>query len=509
MKLDRTSTLYATMLLTVTGLISQLLGFFYRIVLSRMIGAEVMGLYQLIMPVYFLLLSMTSSGLTTAVSTLSAEHCALGRLSAVRRALRRCLGVFFSMAVPIAAVVILASDPISVYLLGDARTRLGLILLGPCLLLTGVENLHKHTMYGAGVVRPPALTDLCEQVIRTCAVLGLLALFLPQNAERTVALIVVGMVTCEIFSSLTMVFLFRRFSRGSRQEGGSLPVTGRRIASIAVPVGLTAVLGNLMGSATSILIPQRLVAGGMEVSEAMSSFGVLCGMTIPLLSMPTALISAMCLIMVPRMAQSAALGDRASIHRRIDKALLATSVLIMPATALLVVVGPDLGALLYGDDRVGQFMLPLAIAQLLCSYQGVLGSALNGVSRQKQAARNAILCNAVQLAFTWLTVGLPGVGLRGYVAGFLVSSVLGLGLNLMSTVKATGLKLRLFHWLVSPGLAALLTGLCINLLYRWLTDHGASLPFSIGFCVLFALVEYLAALQAQGVRVRELLRVGR
>lgn len=495
------------MLLTVTGLISQLLGFFYRIVLSRMIGAEVMGLYQLIMPVYFLLLSMTSSGLSTAASTLSAEHCALGRLSAVRAALRRCLGVFFSMAVPIAVVVILASDPISVYLLGDARTRLGLILLGPCLLLTGVENLHKHTMYGAGLVRPPALTELCEQLIRTCAVLGLLALFLPQNAERTVALIVVGMVICEVFSSLTMVFLFRRFSRSG--GGEETAVTPRRIASIAVPVGLTAVLGNLMGSATSILIPQRLVAGGMEVSEAMSSFGVLCGMTIPLLSMPTALISAMCLIMVPKLAQSGALGDRASIQRRIDKALLATSVLIMPATALLVVVGPDLGGLLYGDDRVGQFMLPLAAAQLLCSYQGVLGSALNGVSRQKEAARNAILCNAVQLAFTWLTVGLPGVGLRGYVAGFLVSSVLGLGLNLMSTVKATGLKLRLFHWLVSPGLAALLTGLCINLLYRWLTDHGASLPFSIGFCALFALVEYLAALQAQGVRVRSLLRVGR
>ena len=92
-------------------------------------------------------------------------------------------------------------DPISVYLLGDARTQLGLILLLPCVALTGVENIHKHFFYGTGVVRPPAVVELMEQFIRAAAVLGLLVLFLPQNPERTVGLIVTGMVICEIFSA--------------------------------------------------------------------------------------------------------------------------------------------------------------------------------------------------------------------------------------------------------------------------------------------------------------------
>ena len=61
--------LYGTLLLTATGLVNQLLGFFYRILLSRLIGSEVMGLYQLIMPVYSVLLSVTAVGLTAAVST--------------------------------------------------------------------------------------------------------------------------------------------------------------------------------------------------------------------------------------------------------------------------------------------------------------------------------------------------------------------------------------------------------------------------------------------------------
>lgn len=508
MKLDRSSTLYATLLLTGTGLFSQILAFFYRIALSRLIGAEIMGLYQLIMPIYFVFLSVVSTGLTTAVSTLTAEYHALRRPAAIRQVLRRCMFILVLLVLCLGAVVIPASDAISVYILGDARTQLGLILLIPCLLLTGTENLHKHTFYGSGNVHPAAITELFEQIIRAAAVLGLLILFLPQNPERTVGLIVTGMVICEVFSAVTLVVLFRRHM-GRRTPLDGPPTAWKRIASIAVPVGFTALLGNLMGSINSVLIPQRLVVGGMDVSEAMSAFGVLTGMTIPLLNMPTALIGAMCLIMVPKLAQSFALNDRKTIRRRINRALAATSVLMLPATALLVVIGPTLGNLLFGDSRVGNYMLPLAVGLLLCCYQSVFACALNGVNRHGTAARNALISDAVQLAFTWYTVSIPGVGLKGYVAGFLVSSVIGLGLNIVSTVRATGLRVNFFSVFLSPALAALLMGLCINLLFRWMENAGASLPLTITLCAVFGIVEYLAALQAQGVKVRDLFRVSK
>ena len=66
--------------------------------------------------------------------------------------------------------MIAASDFVSVAFLGDARTQLGLILLLPCVALTGVENIHKHFFYGTGVVRPPAVVELMEQFIRAAAV---------------------------------------------------------------------------------------------------------------------------------------------------------------------------------------------------------------------------------------------------------------------------------------------------------------------------------------------------
>lgn len=510
MKLDRTSMLYGTLILTGTSIVSQFLGFVYRILLSRLIGAEVMGLYQLIMPVFSVIMALTAVGLTVAVSNLSSQYHARGNRAAIAQVLRRCLAVFLLLFAAVAAVVVLLYDPISVYLLGDARTQLGLLLLLPCILLTGVENLHKHFFYGTGNIRPPAAVELCEQFIRTGAVLGLLVVFLPQNPERTVGLIVTGMILCELFSAVTLLLLARRhLNRAGGLTGAPLEhrQLNRRIASIAVPIGLTSLLGNLMGSATSVLIPQRLVHAGAQVSEAMEAFGVLCGMTLPMLCLPTAFIGALGLVLVPKLAEGVALGRPELVRRRVGRSLLATSVLILPAMSLLAAVGPDLGAALFGEPAAGRYILPLAAGVALSCYQSVLASALNGLGRPQAAARNAIFSGAVELACVYILMGLPGLGLRGYVAGFLVSTALGLLLNWRDVRRCTGLRPRLFQWLTAPGLSALLAGLVTNLLRQVLSGAGMSPLSGAAVCLVFGAVLYLAALQAQGVDLRRIFRL--
>lgn len=159
---ETTSAGQGAVLLTVLGAVSQLLGFGYRVALARMVGAQVMGLYQLLMPMYAVVLSLTAVGLTAAVSNLTAQYLARGNARGADQALRACLKLFLLVLLPVGGWLIFASDFVSVVLLGDARTQLGLILLVPCVALTGVENFHKHWFYGAGLVRPPAVTELCE-----------------------------------------------------------------------------------------------------------------------------------------------------------------------------------------------------------------------------------------------------------------------------------------------------------------------------------------------------------
>lgn len=497
------------LLLTVLGTVSQILGFGYRVVLSRLVGAEVMGLYQLVMPVYSVLLSITAVGLTSAISNLTSQHLALNNSRGMAQTLSSCLRFFFLLLLPLGAVVFLFSDSISVTFLGDARTQLGLILLVPCVALTGVENFHKHFFYGAGLVSPPAIVELLEQFIRAAAVLGLLILFLPQYPERVVGLIVAGMVICEVFSALTLTVLYRRRlgKLGLSGPGESSAIRRRRVASIALPVGLNALLGNLMGAANATLIPQKLVEGGMDRGIAVSQLGVVCGMTVPMLALPTVFLGALNLVLIPRLARASALGRPDEVRRLAARAMAAVSVLTLPSMSIMVVLGPDLGRLLFAQNGVGEYLLPLAVTMALSCYCSVLGSVLNGVGHQKAVATVSLLGGGIQLIFTLALVPLPGIGMEGYVAGALISTIFEVILCFYFVARHTKLKLQFFQWLAAPGLASLLAALTTNLLFRSLKDSGLSLLPSGLAALLFALILYLSALHAQGVHLRAMLHI--
>lgn len=494
--------------LTVLSAVSQVLSFFYRVGLSRLVGAEVMGLYQLVMPVYSVLMSVSAVGLTAAVSNLSARYLALGNSRAVDQTLRRSLVMFACILLPAGALVVVLYDPISVYLLGDARTQLGLVLLLPCVALTGVENVHKHFFYGTGQVRPPALVELTEQFIRTGAVLGLLVLFLPQNPERTVGLIITGMIICEVFSAITLTVLYRgRIRRiGLRGEGEHSRRLSRRMAAIAVPVGLTALLGNLMNAANAAIIPQRLVAAGMERGEAMSAFGVLCGMTLPMLSLPMLFLGALNLVMGPRVARSCALGRMDAARSGILRALEVVAVIILPAMALMTVVGPKLGVLLFDQPLAGQYMVPLAFAMVCSAFQSVLSGALNALERQGASAGIALICDVVQLAVTVLVMGRPGMGMGGFVAGLVASSMLGLVLCALAVGRHTRLRAGLWRLVGLPGLGAMLSWQTSALLFRCLEGAQVSDWLCVGLTAAFGTVIYVGALCAMGLDRRVFFR---
>lgn len=491
----------SALFLIVMGVLSQGVAFFYRVSLSRLVGAEVMGLYQLLMPVYGVMVALTAVGVTAAMAHLTAVYLAKKSHYAVEATLRLSLVLFVVCFVPVCVVVFLFSDAISVELLGDARTQMGLVFLLPCVALTGIENIHKHYFYGAGMVKEPSLTEFLEQFVRTAAVLGLLYLCVPSYPEQQVGVIVAGMVVCEVFSATSLVCLYRRerekWQKSKQEKSENQADILSQIWKIALPVGGAALLGTLMGAANAALIPRLLVEGGMAREVAMASFGVLCGMTLPMLGLPTVLLTALNLVLIPRQARSFALGRWGEIRRRTNKALLAVSASMLPAMALLAVVGGDLGVMLFQNQHVGDFLLPLAVASAFSSYQSTLFALLNGIGKQSVCAGLSLFSGGCQLVFTVLTV--PRFGLQGFVYGLLFLSGFQTILQGVIVLKLTRTPLNLFAWFTAPALSSLLMGLCGNLLYRVLQDEGVNTPIILVIISVFCGVLYTVCMLCQGV----------
>ena len=77
-RLFQNSLISGTLLLTGTGVASRFIGFYYKIFLSRTIGAEGLGIYQLVFPVFALFLSVSAAGIQTSISRFTAG-CARDR----------------------------------------------------------------------------------------------------------------------------------------------------------------------------------------------------------------------------------------------------------------------------------------------------------------------------------------------------------------------------------------------------------------------------------------------
>jgi len=431
---QKNTALRGVALLTCVSLFSQALAFLYRVWLARLISAEAIGLYQLVMPAYSIIMSLCVSGFTVAVSRLTASHTALGQEASVRQTVRAARSAYLLMVLGVSAVVIPFSDWISATVLGDARCRMGLLLLLPCIALTGWENVHKNYFYGKKNVVPPSCSEVTEQIVRTAAILGLLFFFTPQHEETQVGFIIVGMIISEVVSAAMLTGFYRRAQPRSEAPGRSVWDAVRRIAA---PVAGANVAINLIGSANAVIIPQRLIASGVAPSEALGAFGVAFGMTMPLLALPQAVSGSIALVMVPRLSESAARGRVSEIRKKLRSATLATGAAAALCSAFLIPFGAPIARALFRNPAAGAYMAPLTVATVFVCFESLLGSFLNALGLQRRTASNYIVAGVVQLALTWLGVARPELRLMGFVLAYIASNVLGTALCGFDLWRAT------------------------------------------------------------------------
>ena len=425
---ERNTMVTGALLLTGVNLFAQIFGFAYRVWLSRLISPEALGLFQLVMPFYAIIMSIGVSGLTVAVSRLTAYYSALGQTRAIRQVVRVARLGYSLMILGLSALIIPFSDWFSVAFLGDARTRLALLLLLPEIWLTGWENVHKNYFYGRKNVIPPAIAEVLEQISRVSSVLGLLILLRPAYEEAQVAVIVLGMLISEVFSAGLLTLLYRRDQKKRPAKGPLAPGMTRKVLSIALPVASANLLANLISSLNSIIIPGRLIVSGMDPSLALSAFGVAFGMTMPLLGLPLAFTVSIGLVMLPRLSENAALGDIGGIRRKVRLALLVSAAVILSCMAVLIPFGAPLARALFKNPGAGQYMAPLCIATVFVCLEQVFCSFLNGLGKQKRAAANLIAAGVVQLSVTYWAVALPGLRLMGFVWAYIIGNALGAAL---------------------------------------------------------------------------------
>lgn len=405
-----------TLLLTTAGLLARILGFFYRIFLSRTIGAEGLGIYQMIFPVYGIFFSLCAGSIQTAISRFIAadpDHA--------KRTLLSGFSISFTLSLAAALMIRHFSEPLAEHILLEPRCAPLLSVMAFAIPCTSIHACICGYYYGKEKVSVPAASQLLEQMIRIFTVFLLVSVCIEKQIPVTVSLAVFGLVAGEAGSALFVLIFFLLFHEFHENTGRSYCV-GPALLALAAPLMANRLVLNLLQSTETIMIPERLTVYGLTRSQAVRTYGTLTGMAMPFVLFPSALVNSLAVVLLPVTARHQSAGNDSGIADGISMSFRYSLYLGIFCIGIFTVFGEALGLQIFKSQDAGSFIQILA---WLCPFLYLAtssGSILNGLGKTKLTFFHHLISLLVRIAFVWF--GIPEFGIRACLWGMLASEIL-------------------------------------------------------------------------------------
>ena len=423
--------LKGTLLLTGAGFITKIIGFIYRIFLSQTIGAEGMGIYQLIFPIHTLCFALSVGGIQTAISRFTAARASLQDEQGARDIF--VLSGILSTAIALIVSLILYDNAswFAVHILLEERCTSLLKLMAFSIPMGTLHSCVNGYYYAKKKMSIPAASQLLEQCARVGVSYGLFLILTEQGLPITPMLAVAGLVGGElvsmIFSLLVILWDYRKAGyrlRNLRSPGKDM----KEILAFSFPLTCSRLLVNVLHSIESVLIPGHLRLYGLDNGSALSIYGVLTGMALPLILFPSAITNAVSTVLLPSVAEQQAVGNHQAIRRAIFLSAKYCLILGFLSTAFFFFSGDFLGLALFKNEFAATFIKTLAFICPCLYLSGTLSGILNGLGAANQSFLLNTLGLGVRIAFVFFII--PEYGIQGYLWGLIVSELLVTGLSL-------------------------------------------------------------------------------
>ena len=423
--------LKGTLLLTGAGFITKIIGFIYRIFLSQTIGAEGMGIYQLIFPIHTLCFALSVGGIQTAISRFTAARASLKDEQGARDIF--ILSGAFSTAIAFLVSLVLYHNAswFAVHILLEERCTSLLKLMAFSIPMGTLHSCVNGYYYARKRMSIPAASQLLEQCARVGVSYGLFLILTEQGLPITPMLAVAGLVGGELISMLFSLIVILWDYQKQDYRLKNLRSPGKALKEILVfsfPLTCSRLLVNVLHSIESVLIPGHLRLYGLDNGSALSVYGVLTGMALPLILFPSAITNAVSTVLLPSVAEQQAVGNHQSIRRAILLSVKYCLLLGFVSTAFFFFAGDFLGLVLFKNEFAATFIKTLAFICPCLYLSGTLGGILNGLGAANQSFILNTLGLGIRIAFVFFII--PEYGIQGYLWGLIVSELLVTGLSL-------------------------------------------------------------------------------
>jgi len=416
-----------TLFLSASHFFVRLLGFAMRIWLSRELGAQAMGLVELAGSAQMLLITPVVSGLPAAVSRM----CAKSEPEYQIRVLRGGMTLALLISLPLTAAAFWLRTPLALWL-GDVRTMPALLCYLPCIPVLGVSCVLNGYYYGIGRPMPPAVCEILEQVVRFFLAVRLVSLLRGWPDMLRAAAPAAAALIGETVSLLLMLLLSARLLLPGKTHGGRLAVYKEMLA-LALPLTGMRLVSSLMRTVQSVLVPARLQLSGLSGAQALARFGMMSGMLMPILMIPSFITCSMCMAAQPEITRRQSEGR--VLRKPISRLLAATLSLGLFFMLGVYLFAPVFSGMLYREPALLALIrrcCPLIPVMALCQ---VSSGLMNALGLQGSSLRISLFSGLLSVLVMFVLAAQPHLQLYGVMIAIASAQLLTLALSMHALAR--------------------------------------------------------------------------
>ncbi|MGM0470874.1 MAG: stage V sporulation protein B [Bacillota bacterium] len=497
--------LQGALILTLAAFISKAMGLVYRILLTRLIGKQGIGLYQMAYPIYTIILVISRSGIPVAISKLVAEKIAKDKQQSAYHIFRVALSISFVLGLLFSVGLIITARPIAENLLRDSRAFYSILAIAPAIFFVSIMASYRGFFQGLQTMTPTAISQIVEQLVRMSTMLLLAYLLLAKGIKFAAAGAAFGAVTGAIAGLLVLLYIYyqRRAEVDKLALGGfeselSLSRIIERLTSLAIPVTLGALVLPLMQFIDATLIPRRLQVAGFSVAEATGLYGDFAGMAMVLVNFPTVITVSLAASLVPAISEAFTLRRDRLIKQRTQSALRLTIFISLPAAVGLFLLATPICRMLFGVPEAGISLRFVSWGIIFVCLQQTSSSILQGIGRAAIPARNLFLGAILNATLNYFLTSVPEFGIRGAALATASGFCLAALLNLFAIGKLISYNYNYRDLLLKPLGAVLMMAVVVQLVYQQLSISVAINSVTTLITIIVGAISYTFLLLISG-----------
>ncbi len=488
-KASNSKFLKGTLILTASSIVVKVIGSLNWIILSRVLGGEGIGLYQMGFPIYLMAITVSSAGVPVAISIITSEKLANKDYRGAKRVFNVSLRLLLISGLIFSSALFFGADwLINNHIIRDGRAYYSIIALAPAVFFVTFLASFRGYLQGWQIMEPTAVSEIVEQLTRVITMLVFADLFMPYGLALAAGGASMGAGVGAFCALLVLMWFYRRLKRRLQQEmaaqDDSIPQEKaghiiKRLLKLALPVSLTSLMLPIGANLDLLIVPQRLEAAGFDVRHATELFGYLTGMAVPLVNLATIFTAAMTISLVPSISESRTLGNFAAIREKIRIAFRVAMIITFPCFMGLYFLAEKVAGLIYNAPGAAAAIQTMSIGILFLGMHQISTGILQGLGRTAIPVVNMIIACVVKVLMSWWLTAIPELGIRGAsmatVADFAVAAII----NMAFIYKLTGYTLS-FSSILRPLIASGVMGGVIYAVLALTERMGM-------WCVLFAM----------------------